>query len=85
MLGLGEEDKEVIEVLRDLRKSNVDLITLGQYMQPTPNHLPVERFVPPDRFKYFEREGLAMGFANVFSGPLVRSSYHADEQALAVL
>jgi lipoic acid synthetase len=85
MLGLGEEDKEVIEVLRDLRKSSVDLITLGQYMQPTPNHLPVERFVPPDRFKYFEREGLAMGFANVFSGPLVRSSYHADEQALAVL
>ncbi|MBS1995354.1 MAG: lipoyl synthase [Cyanobacteria bacterium SZAS LIN-2] len=81
MLGLGEEDEEVMAVLKDWRKSKVDLITLGQYMQPTDNHLPVARFVHPDRFKQFEVEGLAMGFAGVFSGPLVRSSYHAEEQA----
>ncbi|MBS1990222.1 MAG: lipoyl synthase [Cyanobacteria bacterium SZAS LIN-3] len=81
MLGLGEEDEEVMAVLKDWRKSRVDLITLGQYMQPTDNHLPVARFVHPDRFKQFEVEGLAMGFAGVFSGPLVRSSYHAEEQA----
>jgi len=81
MLGLGESDDEVMAVLKDWRKSNVDLVTLGQYMQPTGEHLPVERFVHPDRFKQFETEGLAMGFVSVFSGPLVRSSYHAEEQA----
>lgn len=83
MLGLGEEDEEVIEVLREWRKSNVDLVTLGQYMQPTPNHLPVARWVTPETFKRFETEGMAMGFTNVFSGPLVRSSYHAEEQQYA--
>ncbi len=81
MLGLGEMDEEVMAVLKDLKKSDVSLVTLGQYMQPTEKHLPVERFVHPDRFKYFEDEGMAMGFQNVFSGPLVRSSYHAEEQA----
>jgi lipoic acid synthetase len=81
MLGLGERDEEVLDVMKDWRRSHVDLVTLGQYMQPTDKHLPVERFVHPDRFKYFESEGLAMGFASVFSGPLVRSSYHAEEQA----
>ncbi|MBU6450188.1 MAG: lipoyl synthase [Cyanobacteria bacterium REEB67] len=84
MLGLGETDDEVLAVMRDWRKSQVDLVTIGQYMQPTLEHLPVERFVHPDRFKYFEEQGLAMGFANVFSGPLVRSSYHAEEQAAKI-
>jgi len=81
MVGLGETDEEVLEVLKDWRKVRVDLITIGQYMQPTEKHLPVQRFVHPDTFKRFEVEGMAMGFGNVFSGPLVRSSYHADEQA----
>ena len=84
MLGLGETDEEVLQVLRDWRASEVDLLTIGQYMQPTEKHLAVERFVHPDRFKFFEEEGLKMGFANVFSGPLVRSSYHAEEQAQAL-
>ena len=81
MLGLGESDDEVLAVLRDWRDHDVDLVTIGQYMQPTEKHLAVERFVHPDRFKFFEEEGLKMGFRNVFSGPLVRSSYHAEEQA----
>jgi lipoic acid synthetase len=84
MLGLGERDEEVMDVMRAWRQVNCDLITLGQYMQPTPNHLPVERFVEPSTFEYFQREGMAMGFTNVFSGPLVRSSYHAEEQAALV-
>lgn len=82
MLGLGEEDEEVIDVLKAWRKSNVDLVTLGQYMQPTPAHLPVNRWVTPQTFKHFETVGMSMGFTNVFSGPLVRSSYHAEEQQL---
>lgn len=81
MLGLGEEDHEVTKLLGDLRKANVDLVTIGQYMQPTLDHLPVERWVHPDIFKRFEEIGMSMGFTNVFSGPLVRSSYHAGEQA----
>jgi len=81
MMGLGEEDDEVRSVLREWRNVNCDLITLGQYMQPTPAHLPVARWVPPATFDALRDEGLAMGFANVFSGPLVRSSYHAGEQA----
>jgi len=81
MLGLGEEDAEVEALMKDWRRVDVDLITLGQYMQPTDNHLPVARFVPPARFKQLEVLGLEMGFARVFSGPLVRSSYHAEEQA----
>lgn len=81
MMGLGETDDEVREVLKAWRAVDCDLITLGQYMQPTPNHLPVDRWVPPSTFDMLREEGLAMGFPNVFSGPLVRSSYHAGEQA----
>ncbi len=84
MLGLGEEDSEVLETLRSLREAGCDLITLGQYMQPTPQHLPVARWVHPDTFEWLRQEGMAMGFVNVFSGPLVRSSYHAEEQARLV-
>jgi lipoic acid synthetase len=84
MVGLGETDEEVIELLQLLRKAQVDLVTIGQYMQPTQNHLPVARWVPPETFEYFHRTGKAMGFSEVFSGPLVRSSYHAEEQAQAI-
>ncbi len=84
MVGLGEEDNEVPKLLEDLRKANVDLVTIGQYMQPTLDHLPVERWVHPDTFDSYQKIGMAMGFTNVFSGPLVRSSYHAGEQAQKV-
>lgn len=80
MMGLGESDDEVLDVMRDWRRSNVDLVTLGQYMQPTEKHLPVARYVEPAVFERLNQEGLAMGFTNVFAGALVRSSYHADEQ-----
>ncbi|MCW5821573.1 MAG: lipoyl synthase [Cyanobacteria bacterium TGS_CYA1] len=85
MLGLGETKDEVIDTMKAWRKSGVDLITLGQYMQPTLNHLPVDRFVAPEEFDEFKEIGLEMGFKNVFSGPLVRSSYHAFEQAAEVV
>ena len=78
MLGLGEQPDEVFSVMQDLRAVGVDILTLGQYLQPTKNHLPVDRFVHPDEFKRYEVEGLAMGFSVVESGPLVRSSYHAE-------
>jgi len=81
MLGLGETDEEILEVMRDLRTHGVDMLTLGQYLQPTGGHLPVLRYVEPARFKEFEREALAMGFRHAACGPLVRSSYHADQQA----
>lgn len=81
MVGLGEEDDEIPVLLKDLRAANVDLVTIGQYMQPTLEHLPVERFVHPDVFESYRKIGMEMGFSNVFSGPLVRSSYHAGEQA----
>ena len=84
MLGLGETDEEVIEVMYEWRKVGCDLVTLGQYMQPTDNHLPVARWVPPQTFDRLREMGMAMGFANVFAGPLVRSSYHADEQAAVI-
>lgn len=84
MLGLGETDEEVIEVMHDMRAHNIDMLTLGQYLQPSRDHLAVQRFVHPDTFKWFAEEGLKMGFKNVASGPLVRSSYHADEQAKQV-
>ncbi|MCU0842638.1 MAG: lipoyl synthase, partial [Thiobacillaceae bacterium] len=84
MLGLGETDAEAIAVMRDLREHDVDMLTIGQYLQPSPHHLPVERFVTPERFAEFERAGLAMGFRNVASGPMVRSSYHADRQAAGI-
>jgi lipoic acid synthetase len=78
MLGLGETDAEVIETLEDLKARNVDIVTFGQYLRPTANHLPVERFVTPEEFAEYRRIGLEMGFLEVVSGPLVRSSYRAD-------
>jgi lipoic acid synthetase len=83
MVGLGETDEEVLEVMKEWRRVDCDLITIGQYLQPTPSHLPVDRFVHPDTFARFYKEGMSMGFKNVFSGPLVRSSYHAEEQAVS--
>ncbi|KFD39675.1 lipoyl synthase [Schleiferia thermophila str. Yellowstone] len=79
MLGLGETIEEVLETMRDLRDAEVDIVTLGQYLQPTSGHLPVARFVHPDEFEYLKNEGLKMGFRYVESGPLVRSSYHAEK------
>lgn len=81
MLGLGETDEEVIEVMKDLRAHNVDMITLGQYLQPSKNHLPVSRFVTPDAFDELGEIAKSLGFKHVASGPMVRSSYHADQQA----
>lgn len=83
MLGLGETDEEILEVMRDLRAHGVTMLTLGQYLQPSQHHLPVMRFVTPDRFVQFEQEALAMGFTHAACGPMVRSSYHADTQAHA--
>lgn len=79
MLGLGEQHEEVLETMTDLRSVGVDVMTLGQYLQPTKSHLPVAEFVTPDRFKEYEDAGLKMGFRFVESGPLVRSSYHAEK------
>jgi lipoic acid synthetase len=81
MLGLGETDDEILQVMRDLRAHDVDMLTLGQYLQPSAGHLPVLRYVEPARFQDFEREALAMGFRHAACGPMVRSSYHADRQA----
>ena len=78
MLGLGESDGEVLESMEDLRSVGVDILTLGQYLQPTKAHLPVAEFVHPDRFARYRELGLGMGFRYVESGPLVRSSYHAE-------
>jgi lipoyl synthase len=80
MMGLGEEDQEVLEVMRAWHSVDCDLITLGQYMQPSPEHLAVQRWVSPETFEQLRQHGMAMGFKNVFAGPLVRSSYHAEEQ-----
>jgi lipoic acid synthetase len=79
MLGLGEEREELLQVMRDLREVECDILTLGQYLRPSKEHLPVERYVTPDEFADLKREGMAMGFRHVESGPLVRSSYHAWE------
>jgi lipoic acid synthetase len=79
MLGLGEEQPEVRELLKALRQAEVDIITIGQYLQPTPKHLQVARYVHPDEFAAWKQEALGMGFTKVDSGPLVRSSYHAEE------
>ena len=82
MVGIGERDDEVLDVMRDIRDhADTDIITIGQYLQPTRNHLPVDRWVPPAQFDEYKREGLALGFSVIESGPLVRSSYHAEEQA----
>ena len=79
MLGLGESDEEVLETMEDLRSVKVDIMTIGQYLQPTPNHAPVVDFVTPEKFAFFKETGLNMGFRFVESGPLVRSSYHAEK------
>lgn len=80
MLGLGETDKEIIQVMKDLRNNGVNMITIGQYLQPSKFHLPVKRYVTPKEFKDFEREAFSMGFTSAFCGPFVRSSYHAKDQ-----
>ena len=85
MLGLGETDQEVIEVLQALRRHQVDRLTLGQYLQPSQHHMPVERYVTPEQFESLKSQALLMGFSHVASGPLVRSSYHADRQAAGAL
>ena len=81
MLGLGETDEEVLEVMRDLRAHGVNMLTVGQYLQPSNGHLPVLRYAPLESFAMFEREARAMGFDHAACGPMVRSSYYADEQA----
>ncbi len=84
MLGIGETDAELMVTLGDIRRQNVDILTLGQYLQPTREHLPIDRWITPEQFAHFKQAGLEMGFSVVESGPLVRSSYHADEQAAVV-
>ena len=84
MVGLGETDEEVLDVLLALRTHGVDMLTIGQYLQPTGGHMPVRRYVHPDVFKGYADAALRMGFKHAASGPLVRSSYRADEQARAV-
>jgi lipoic acid synthetase len=81
MVGLGEEDEEILQVMRDLRAHDVDMLTIGQYLAPSTHHFPVQRYAHPDTFARFEREARAMGFSHAASAPLVRSSYFADEQA----
>jgi lipoic acid synthetase len=81
MVGLGETNAEIEQVMRDLRDHGCSMLTIGQYLQPSEHHLPVLRYVTPDEFAEFERIGLEMGFDNVASGPMVRSSYHAELQA----
>jgi lipoic acid synthetase len=85
MLGLGESESEVLQVMRDLREHHVDILTLGQYLRPSPKHLPIIRYIPQAEFDLYKRAGMEMGFAHVEAGPLVRSSYHADGAEEAVL
>lgn len=85
MVGLGETDDEILAVMRDMRMHGIDMLTIGQYLQPTPGHLPVQRYVHPDAFARYGREAEAMGFRHAAVGALVRSSYHADRQAEEVL
>ena len=79
MLGLGEKDREIMQTMQDLRGANVDILTLGQYLRPTPNHLVVERYVTPEEFEAYRQEGLEIGFLEVVAGPMVRSSYRAEQ------
>jgi lipoic acid synthetase len=81
MLGLGEKPEEIEQTLRDIAADKTDILTLGQYLQPTPQHWPVDRWVTPEEFKQWKDVGLALGIGVIESGPLVRSSYHADEQS----
>ena len=80
IVGLGETNDEVVDTMRDLRANGVDVVTIGQYLQPSPKHAEIDRWVHPDEFRWFREQGEALGFGSVFSGPLVRSSYRADEQ-----
>ena len=84
MVGLGETNDEILEVMRDLRAHSVDMLTIGQYLQPSKHHLPVARYAHPDEFRMFGEEAARMGFVNAACGPMVRSSYHADLQAATV-
>jgi lipoic acid synthetase len=81
MVGLGESDEEIVQVMRDLRAHDVDMLTVGQYLQPSPHHLPVERYVEPRVFSLFEQQAAELGFKHAAIGAMVRSSYHADRQA----
>jgi len=81
MVGLGENKEEMFRTLDDLRNHNVSMLTVGQYLQPSVNHLPVDRFVHPDEFNEYTEYALSIGFKQAACGPLVRSSYHADKQA----
>ena len=83
IVGMGETDDEVIETLHDLRAHDVDVVTIGQYLQPSERHLPLDRWVPLESFRRFREAGMELGFGSVFAGPLVRSSYRAEEQRLA--
>ena len=80
IVGLGETNDEVVETMRDLREQGVDVVTIGQYLQPSAKHATIDRWVHPDEFRWFTEQGEALGFGSVFAGPLVRSSYRADEQ-----
>ena len=80
ILGMGETIEEVIDVMKDLRSVGVDILTLGQYLRPSADHIPLDRYYTPDEFRHLREVGLAQGFRHVESGPLVRSSYHAWEQ-----
>jgi lipoic acid synthetase len=80
IVGLGETNDEIVETMRDLRANGVDVVTIGQYLQPSSNHVAIDRWVHPDEFRRLREEGEALGFGSVFAGPLVRSSYRADEQ-----
>ncbi|HWK83300.1 MAG TPA: lipoyl synthase, partial [Caldimonas sp.] len=83
MVGLGESDEEILQVMRDMRAHGIDMLTIGQYLAPSSHHLPVRRYVHPDTFRMYEQEAKSMGFTHAAVGPLVRSSYHADQQAHA--
>jgi lipoyl synthase len=85
IVGLGETNDEVVETMRDLRANGVDVVTIGQYLQPSSKHAEIDRWVHPDEFRWFREQGEALGFGSVFSGPLVRSSYRADEQKHAAV
>ena len=85
MVGLGETDEEILAVMRDMRAHSIDMLTIGQYLAPSGHHLPVRRYVHPDTFKMYEAEAVKMGFTQATVGAMVRSSYHADQQAAGVI
>jgi lipoic acid synthetase len=85
IVGLGETNDEVVDTMRDLRANGVDVVTIGQYLQPSDKHARIDRWVHPDEFRWFREQGEALGFGSVFAGPLVRSSYRADEQRHAAV